>query len=137
MENRTILITESDYKKLTVAICETKYTEYRNSIYIEHLEGELKRAEVMPSKKIPEDVITMNSRVLLTDLSEETTLELTLVFPDEGGKAAGFISVLAPIGTALIGYRVGDVFEWDTPAGRTRMRVDKILFQPEAQGNYD
>ena len=64
-------------------------------------------------------------------------IELTLVFPADSGKDAGSISVLAPIGTAMIGYRVGDEFEWDTPEGKTRLRVEKILYQPEAEGKLD
>jgi len=60
-------------------------------------------------------------------------MELTLVFPPDRGKDAGAVSVLAPIGTAMIGYRVGDEFERDTPDGETRLRVEKILCQPEAE----
>ncbi len=137
MKNRSICITENDHKKLIDAIREAKTGEYRNSIYIQQLEGELARAEIVPAKKIPMDVITMNSRVILTDLSEGETMDLTLVFPDDERKGVGFVSVLAPIGTAMIGYRVGDVFDWDTPDGKTSLRVEKILYQPEADGVYD
>ncbi len=137
MEHRTIRITENDLKKLRETIREARTTEYRNSIYIQQLEGELERAEIVPAKKVPPDVITMNSRVILTDLSIGESMELTLVFPEDGSKKPGNISVLAPIGAAMIGYRVGDVFEWDTPGGKTSLRVDKVLYQPEADGVFD
>ena len=67
----------------------------------------------------------MNSRVLLTDLADGEQIELTLAFPVDSGRGAGSVSVLAPIGTAMIGYQVGDEFEWDTPDGKTRLRVEK------------
>jgi regulator of nucleoside diphosphate kinase len=137
MESKKIRVTENDYKKLREAIREAKNNDYRNSVYIQQLEGELDRAEIMPGEHIPEDVITMNSRVLLTDLAEGEPMELALVFPADGGKGAGSVSVLAPIGTAMIGYRVGDEFEWDTPDGKTRLRVEKITYQPEADGKFD
>jgi len=137
MESKKIRVTENDYKKLREAIREAKSNDYRNSVYIQQLEGELDRAEIVPGERIPEDVITMNSRVLLTDLADGEPMELTLVFPADSGRGAGVVSVLAPIGTAMIGYRVGDEFEWDTPDGKTRLRVEKILYQPEAEGNLD
>ncbi len=87
-------------------------------------------------EKIPADVITMNSRVILTDLEDNSNLELTLVYPPDA-QGEGKVSILAPIGTAMLGYRVGDVFEWDTPAGKASLRVDEILYQPESAGVYD
>lgn len=137
MESKKIRVTENDYKKLREAIREAKNKAYRNSVYIQQLETELERAEIVPGERIPGDVVTMNSRVLLTDLAGGEPMELTLVFPADSGKDAGSISVLAPIGTAMIGYRVGDEFEWDTPEGKTRLRVEKILYQPEAEGKLD
>lgn len=137
MDTRTIRITENDLKKLNEAIYEAKNRDYRHSIYIRQLEGELGRAEIVPATKIPANVITMNTRVVLIDLSSGDPLELTLVFPEDAGKVDGGVSVLAPIGTAMIGYQVGDVFEWDTPDGKTKLRVEKILYQPEADGVFD
>jgi regulator of nucleoside diphosphate kinase len=137
METRTIRITENDLKKLRDVIQEAKLGGYRSSSYIHELLGELKRAEVVKPRDIPADVITMNSKVLLTDIAAGEQLELTLVFPDDGAGVGGRVSILAPIGTAMIGYRVGDVFEWDTPGGKTSLRVEKILYQPEESGIFD
>lgn len=137
METRTIRITENDERKLREAIREARKGEYRNSVYITRLEGELDRAVIVFSEQIPADVITMNSRVVLTDLAAGDRMELTLVFPEDAGKSTDSVSILAPIGTAMIGYRVGDVFEWDTPDGPTRLRVDEVLYQPEAGGVFD
>lgn len=137
METRTIHITNNDERKLREAISEAHKGSYRNSVYIQQLEGELDRAVIVSPRDIPADVITMNSRVQLTNLTDSDQMELTLVFPGDAGKGSDHVSILAPIGTAMIGYRVGDVFEWDTPDGKVRMRVEKILYQPEAGGVFD
>ncbi len=136
MNARKIRITENDLKNLREAIREAENSGYRSSVYIQQLKGELDRAEVVAPEKIPADVITMNSRVVLTDLEDNSRLELTLVYPPDA-QEEGKVSILAPIGTAMLGYRVGDVFEWDTPAGKASLRVDEILYQPESAGVYD
>ncbi len=137
MENRMIQITENDLQKLREAIGDAKHGAYRKSVYIQHLEGELERAAIISARQIPADVITMNSRARLTDLSNGEQMELTLVFPEDTSKGMDHVSVLAPIGTAIIGYRVGDVIEWDTPDGKAKLRVEKIVYQPEADGVFD
>ena len=137
MEPRTIRITENDERKLREVLREAQKGEYRNSAYIQQLEGELDRAEIVKPAQIPSDVITMNSRVVLLDMAEGERMELTLVFPEDAGKSADSVSILAPIGTAMIGYRVGDVFEWETPDGPVNLRVEDILYQPEAGGVFD
>lgn len=137
MENRKIRITETDLKKLRAAISEANRTAYRNSIYVNQLEAELERAEILDPRKMPPDVITMNSKVVLTELDTGDPLVLKLVYPDDSTSDEENVSVLAPVGTAMIGYRVGDVFEWDTPGGKSKLRVDKILYQPESHGIFD
>jgi regulator of nucleoside diphosphate kinase len=97
----------------------------------------LERAQVVPSRDISGDVITMNSTVTLKDLDTNEEETYTLVYPEQADTTQGKVSILAPIGTAMLGYRAGDVFEWDVPAGKRRLKVEKILYQPEASGNYD
>jgi regulator of nucleoside diphosphate kinase len=80
----------------------------------------------------PPDVVTLHSTVRIRDLDTGRSVVYTVVFPTEADTAQRRISVLAPIGTALIGYRVGDVIEWATPGGERRLRVEAALFQPEA-----
>lgn len=137
MDTRQIQITQSDLIKLREAIFEAKNSGYRSTIYIHKLEGELDRAVIVDPHEVPADVITMNSGVLLTDLVHNDQMELTLVFPEEGSKGGGRVSILAPIGCAMLGYRVGDEFEWDTPDGKISLRVEKVLYQPEATGMFD
>jgi regulator of nucleoside diphosphate kinase len=137
MSERTIQITELDRKRLLDLIRDAQAGEYRKSVYVENLRAELQRAQIVPSQDIPGDVITMNSTVTLVDLDTNEEETYTLVYPEQADTSQGKISILAPIGTGMLGYRVGDVFEWDVPAGKRRLKVTKIHYQPEASGNFD
>jgi regulator of nucleoside diphosphate kinase len=132
-----IYITEFDLRRLRGLI---KYAEElwdkRVAEYLEELGEELDRAEVVKPEEIPTDVITMNSIFRLTDLDSGDNVVYTLVFPAKADSNNGKISILAPIGTAVLGYRAGDTVEWKVPAGLKRFRVDKIMYQPEAAGEY-
>ena len=75
----------------------------------------------------------MNSRAELIDLDSGERMEFTLVFPSDANIEAGKISALAPLGTAMLGYRVGDEFEWHVPYGTRRFKVNRVYFQPEAE----
>lgn len=78
----------------------------------------------------------MNSRIKLRDVDTNEEMEFTLVFPGDSNVDEGKISVIAPIGTAILGYSAGDTIEWHVPAGKRRIRIEKILYQPEAEGDY-
>ncbi len=129
-----IYITASDAEKLQELLWKAQRTEYRNSNYLKMLSGELTRATIINEDTIPPDVITMNSEVSLVDADTGEEMLFTLVFPEEADAIQGKISVLAPIGTAMLGYRVGDDFEWDTPGGKRKIRIVKVVYQPEASG---
>jgi len=135
--SRTIYITSADREKLQKLINEEKQFNVNNKEYLKDLEHELDRACVVPATEIPHDVITMNSKVLLKDLDSGEEMTYTLTYPADADLMEDKISVLAPVGTAILGYRVGDVLEWRVPAGKVRLRVEAILYQPEATGNFD
>ena len=78
----------------------------------------------------------MRSKVRLKDLVSGETNVYSLVFPTEADFSEGKISVLAPIGTAILGYKRGDTIEWPVPSGLRRLKVDQVLYQPEAAGNF-
>ncbi|HEX7219073.1 MAG TPA: nucleoside diphosphate kinase regulator [Burkholderiales bacterium] len=102
----------------------------------EKLEAELLRAHVVPREKIPADVVTMNSRVVFENESGERR-EVTLVYPGSADIDAGKISVLVPIGTALLGLRVGQSIDWEGPGGaKQRYRIAAVPYQPEAAGEH-
>jgi regulator of nucleoside diphosphate kinase len=99
------------------------------------LEEELDRAEVVPPHEIPADTVTMNSEVRLKDLDSGKVMVYRVVYPNtRASGTADAVSVLAPLGTALLGYRSGDVIEWQVPRGLRRLKVLAVLFQPEAHG---
>ena len=100
------------------------------------LADEIDKAQVVDPHKIPPDVITLNSTAHLIDLETGEEMIYSLVYPDEADISQGKISVLAPIGTAMLGYKVGDTFEWDTPGGKRLIHVKEILYQPEASGDF-
>lgn|SRR5215217_1885086 len=101
------------------------------------LERELGRANVVAPDQVPQTVITMNSRVIVTDLAAGEQRELTLVFPAAANIDAGMVSVLAPLGTALLGSQEGSELSWNTPRGERHLRVERVVFQPEAAGRFD
>lgn len=132
MDRRVIYITEADMKRLRPLIEGLKNS--RDDL--RDLERELEHAHVVAPADVPPDVITMNSKARLRDLETDEEMTYTLVFPDRASIDDGKISVVAPIGTAMLGHREGDEFEWEVPAGSVRLRVEEVLYQPEAAGDY-
>lgn len=101
------------------------------------LRNELDRAEVFEPEDIPPGVITMNSTARFVDEDTGEEYELTLVYPGDTDSASGKISILAPVGSALLGLSVGQTIEWPVPSGRTaRLRVLGVTYQPEAAGEF-
>ncbi|HAR97056.1 MAG TPA: nucleoside diphosphate kinase regulator [Deltaproteobacteria bacterium] len=136
MATRDIYITNHDMKRLQKLIEVMSDRDRKSKPYIDKLEEELDRAHVMESSQIPPDVITMNSKVRLQDLDSGEEVIYALVFPGRANAAENAISILAPIGTALLGYREGDEMEWEVPAGKRRLKVLEVMYQPERAGDF-
>jgi regulator of nucleoside diphosphate kinase len=134
VSERTIFITAEDRKRLEAILM--RPTADRDREDVRELVIELQRATVVPAAEIPPDVITMNSRARLLDLDQNETLDYTLAYPQDADFSQGRISVIAPIGAALLGYRVGDEIQWAVPGGTRRLRVEEVLYQPEAAGDF-
>jgi regulator of nucleoside diphosphate kinase len=133
----TIYMTEFDLKRLRGLIDHAKESWDKRAIqHLDALEDELDRADVVKPEKIPPDVITMNSTFRLKDLQTGEEADYTLVFPGTTDFSNRKISVLAPIGIAVLGYRVGDTVEWEVPAGLKKFKVEEVLYQPEAAFDY-
>jgi regulator of nucleoside diphosphate kinase len=123
-----IYISESDYEVLDEVI-----DRYGNLWQAELLENELARAEVFADEEMPENVVTLHSKARVLDELTAEEREFTLVPPSEFGPRDGKVSVLAPIGAAIIGLSEGQSIEWPTSHGRSRrFRVLKVIYQPEA-----
>ena len=95
------------------------------------LKRKIDRAVLLPSDEIPPEVVTMLSRVVVADLATAQRRELAVVYPDDVDPAAGRVSVLEALGTALFGASVGETIECETEEGRRRLRIEEMLYQPE------
>ncbi len=98
------------------------------------LEHEIERAVVVDPRQVAPDVVTMNSRALL--LLDDEPMEVALVYPEDADEDAGRLSICSGIGTAILGYKAGDAFDWRIPQRTCRIRIDKLLYQPEAAGHF-
>ncbi len=134
MSKRKIVITHNDYRRLGVLLASDLTAAIGSKTYLADLESELQRAVVVESDKVPDDVVTMNSTVRLRDVETGEVETYTLVFPYEADIAANKLSILAPIGTAILGYRVGDVVRWRVPGGGRRLKIEAVLCQPQGEG---
>ena len=132
----TIYITSQDKQRLEELLAEVAVSDPRKQGDLKALGEELRRAVIVDPKEVPADVITMNSRAELLDLDSGETVTFSLVFPPHANIDEEKISVLAPIGAGMLGYRAGDEFEWKVPEGVRRMKVTKVYYQPEAEGDF-
>lgn len=137
MESRDIYITKFDLHRLKELVDVSLAFKEQDRGYLESLQHELDRAHIVEPAEVPHDVVTMNSRVRLRNVETGEETVYTLVFPAEAKIQENRLSVLAPIGTAILGYRVGDTVDWQVPAGTRTVRIEEILYQPEAVGHYD
>jgi regulator of nucleoside diphosphate kinase len=131
MHHRLITISETDRRRLQALIEAAEHDLPAGDRYLEALKAKLRRVRAVAASKVPPNVITMNTRVRLYDLDLREPEEYTLVYPEDADVALDRISVLAPVGTAILGHRVGDVVEWEVPAGLRRLRVEKVVHEVE------
>jgi regulator of nucleoside diphosphate kinase len=130
--HRRIVITRDDMARLRDLVRQGRTTARRDLDHLAELDRELDHAEIVEPGDVAADVVTMHSTVRVRDLDRGVRRVYTLAFPTEADIERRRISILAPIGTALIGYRAGDQVEWPTPGGTRRLEIEEVLFQPEA-----
>ena len=105
--------------------------------HLQALEDMLDYSALVPSREVRPDVVTMYSQVLLEDTQTSLRTTLTLCYPVDAEPAMGFVSVLSPVGSSLLGLRVGSIAQWSTPSGDQKgAEILAILFQPESSGDY-
>ena len=131
---QTFQVTDVDSRRLENLIGGPWRSDGRDAESIVMLERHLDKAEVIPAGRIGPNVITINSEVRIRDLDADETIFFRVVLPRAADAATGRISVLAPLGMAVLGRRVGEHVTWNTPGGLRRLRVDRILYQPEREG---
>ncbi len=132
-----IIINKLDYLRIKRWINDAKITKSVSNSDAENLLNELRKAEIIEPEKIPSNVVTMNSIVKVTFLNNDKNITLQLVYPNQANLKEKKISIFSPVATALIGYTVGDEIDWIVPAGLTKIRIDEIIYQPEAAGDFN
>lgn len=133
MKKPTIIINDLDAERLDKLLEQAAYAD--NPIG-EALNEELDRAEILTPQEMPADVVTMNSTVRFLDLISNEEYTRTLVYPASLKDSTEQLSVMAPIGAALLGLRVGDEISWALNGVKTRVKVLEMVYQPEAAGEY-
>jgi len=132
------MLTSQDLERLKKLVAEEReFGKARDSKELKALELELERVQVVEAEQIPSGIITMNSRFLMKHLDSEEKTEYSLVYPEDADFLENKISVMAPIGTATLGYQEGDEIDWQVPEGIIRLKIEKVLYQPEASGHFE
>lgn len=136
LQMKKIIMTELDYIRLKRVIENSMNDKRVDPKNLSFLTSEIERAEKIDSKNITQEFVTMNSTVKIINKKAGFSKTLKIVYPDEADFNQGFISVLSPLGTALIGYRVGDFVQYEAPKGKVKVEIIEIEYQPEANGEY-
>ena len=133
MRKKKILITDIDLERLEAVL-----NSHQRASEAESLEEDLSEAVIVKSQEVPHNIITMNSTVRFSEIKTKQEFEITIVYPDHADANRKKISILSPVGQALFGVAVGDEVECNTLSGKKRkLKVESILFQPEAAGRFD
>lgn len=131
---KAICLSEPDAERLGV-LHRFVRTPVEGSL-LKNLEERIADADVVPPAEVPPDLVTMNSRVRVKDLNTGQSAVYTLAFPSGANARKNFVSVLGSLGSALLGHRVGDEVSYVDSAGLESYRIDELLYQPEAAGDY-
>jgi regulator of nucleoside diphosphate kinase len=125
-----IIVTDADLERLTTVLY------HHGDLVSEPLEAELHRATIVAQRDVPADIVTMNSEVVYEDAETGARRAVVLVYPKDADARSGRVSVLAPVGAALLGLRVGQEIVWRVVNGDKRIRVVEIRYQPESAGDF-
>ena len=132
-----LIVNRLDDARIRKCINDAKQFKSINKVDAEKLLKELNAAKIVEPDAIPSNVVTMNSIVKLSFLNNNKQIQFQIVYPNQANLKENKISIFSPIATALIGYKVQDEIEWIVPAGLTRIKIDEIIYQPEAAGDYN
>ncbi|MDT0635705.1 nucleoside diphosphate kinase regulator [Spectribacter hydrogenoxidans] len=134
MQSVPITVTEHDYERIDALLAQAGKQAPPG---LAELRRELERAEIVDEDAIPEGVVTMNSTVSFENTETGARFELTLVYPKDIDGSPGKVSILAPVGSALLGLSAGQAIEWQVPGGNNlKLHVLDVRDQPEARMRY-
>lgn len=136
MNGEKLYVTKRDYERLCGYISAAS-SGGAGLPQLREFAEELGGRQVVDQLEVDAGVVTMCSRVRVMDIGTKESITVTLVFPEDADLNLGKLSVLTPMGTAMLGRSVGDVFEWRSPARLRRLLIKEMCYQPEASGNYN
>ena len=134
MEDRTF-ITVDDHQRL-MGLIDFASLNIKMPEIVNQLRDKMATARKLPAERISNTVVTMNSRVLLKELSTRKQIEITITYPKDANNNERKVSVFSAIGVSLLGRQVGDIVTWKVPGGIGRFKIVEITYQPEAVGDY-
>ncbi|SMO86248.1 nucleoside diphosphate kinase regulator [Fodinibius sediminis] len=132
-----IILSSLDYERIYDSIRKAQDKGAISDNEAESLAAELEQAKILEPQEMPHNVVTMNSKVKISFVESGKRVELKIVYPEDANIEKNLISIFSPIAAALIGYSEGETIDWIVPSGPTRIKVDEIVYQPEAAGHYD
>jgi len=134
---RNLYVTEHDMVRLELILDSALQRNDSQRENVKRLMEDLDRASIIDAEDVPHDVVTMNSVVCVADVDSGEEMTFTLVYPEAADLSQEKVSVLAPVGSAVLGYRTGDMVEWKVPSGHRRLKIEKVIHQPEANGHHE
>ena len=134
---KKLVISKLDSQRLRDRILNIRGKTGKLSSELELLLGELDKAKIVEPTVMPDNVITMKSKVKVKFSNNDKSIDFQIVYPEEADIAKKKISIFAPVATALLGYKKGDKIKWKVPAGEVTITVEEILYQPEAAGEFN
>lgn len=134
--NHSQCVTHADRCRLGYFLDRSASRAWGNRSCRANLRGVLEQAESVEARAAPDNLVTMNSRLRLTELASKKQRTVTLVYPDEADLAFDGLSILEPLGTALLGRKPGHVVQCPAKACQQQFRIDEVVYQPEHAGAY-
>ncbi len=125
-QNHSLLISEADARQLRMLLENVDLGSERDRVQWQALEEEIERARIVPLEQMPANVVRMRSRVRIVDMRTGEQMVYQIVYPHEANYVAQKISILAPIGMALLGYAAGTEIEWQVPSGRRKLWIAAV-----------
>ena len=133
---KTIILTQADHSRLSQVLdVNHSFGDDKAGACLRELNTDLQNARIVESSDVPSDVVTMNSKVSVKDLASGDEEDWVLCFPTQADIYENRLSVLAPMGVAMLGTTVGDTIQWETPRGMARAEITRISYQPESAGD--
>ena len=132
-----LIITETDHGRLRDLIERNRIAGTESPWALLVLEQQLDNAQIVPSREVPDDVVTMRSKVRVRSENDQAPAEYTIEYPHDADPDQGSVSILTPLASAVLGERSGEEVAWNLAAGVVRYEIGPILYQPEAAGHFD